>query len=147
MRRALFLLAALAACAGPTGYTKIDAWSPSYGYKDKVIGDGEFSVIATGNSSTSAQRTAEIALLRAAHLTREQGKSHFLIVKQKTQFLTAVNAQSVPIIVTGVPIFVPLEPRVEREPTAVLIIHFVQAYADGALDAGAVIAQLTPHFD
>lgn len=146
MRAALLLLLATA-CAGPTGYTKIDAWSPQYGYKDKSLGGGEFTVVATGNSSTPGQRVAEIALLRAAHLTREQGKSHFVIVKQKTQALTAYNAQSVPIIVTGVPIFIPLEPRVEKEPTAVLIIQLVPPDAAGAVEAGAVIAQLSPHFD
>lgn len=40
----------------------------------------EFGVVVYGNPTTSKQRAAELALLRAAHLTREQDRSHFTVV-------------------------------------------------------------------
>src|SRR3954468_15118408 len=78
----LFALGALLGCAGPTPYAPPQNWNPDYGYRDKQIGDLQFTVTAGGNAQTSAERVAEIALLRAAHLTIERGKRFFVIEKQ-----------------------------------------------------------------
>jgi hypothetical protein len=75
----------LAGCARPTGYVKANSLfsSTAYGYSDKRINGDEFSIVVLGNSRTSEARVAEIALLRAAHLTKEDGRTHFVIMKQK----------------------------------------------------------------
>ena len=94
---------------------------------------------------------AEIALLRAAHLSREQGRSRFAIVKAKTQLLETIKTDSLPVPLGGILLFVPVQTRSEGEPTAVLIIRLLPddspPDSPGAVDAAGVIAQLTPHFD
>lgn len=153
MTRTLLLIGALAAaaCSGPTGYTRKDTWSPEYGYGDKPMGDDEYSVIATGNAHTPPQRAAEIAMLRAAHLAREQGRNRFVIVTAKSRVLEAIKTDSLAVPIGGILLLVPVQERREGEPTAVLIIRLLPEgltpVPEGALDAAWVIEQLTPHFD
>src|SRR5262245_50057013 len=85
--RAVMLAAlclAVAACeTGPTKYTKGGEFLGSqYGYSDKAMGADEYSIVVTGNPRTGRQQVADIALLRAAHLSREHGRTHFVIMNQ-----------------------------------------------------------------
>ena len=148
---ALLLFAMLAACVGPTGYKAKGVWSPTYGYSDKKIADDEYSVAATGNWKTSKARAAEISLLRAAHLTLEQGRTHFLIVKQKAEVLEAIDTIFLPVPMGGLLLAVPVASRSSGEPTAVLIIKLMSnesaSSSPDALEAAAVIQQLAQRLD
>ncbi len=145
------IILGLMACAGPTGYTKADPlWTTKYGYSDKRIEDDEFSIVVTGNPLTSKERVAEIALLRGAHLTKEAGRTHFVILKQKTEILESASAQLIALPIGGLLVWVPVGEKTTKEPTAIIWIHllpFQTAYPPDALDANAVIEQLDKHFE
>lgn len=138
----------IAACTSlsppPTGYVKADPlWTSRYGYSDKSIGDDEFSVVATGNSSTRKERVAEIALLRAAHLTQEQGRTHFVVLKDKTQTLGAEAPILLNLSLSGATELVPIGTQTSQETTAILLIRILPraaGYPPDAIDAGETIA-------
>ncbi|MBJ6727223.1 CC0125/CC1285 family lipoprotein [Geomesophilobacter sediminis] len=142
----LLFLAFLTGCATPTGYVKSDpAWSPNYGYRDKPMGGNEFSVSFTGNRHTGAQRAAEIVLLRAARLTREQGGTHFVILKEKARAMEAVQLTTLPVVGAGFAAFVPVREQAALEPTAILLIQVVpgqKPVPPEAVDAQSVIDRL-----
>ncbi len=50
------------------------------GYSEEKVGDNLYLVSATGNMQTDKQRLQKIIMLRAAHLTRENGFSHFEVL-------------------------------------------------------------------
>jgi hypothetical protein len=145
----VMLLLTVLACAGPTGYTKRNDWNSQYGYSDKPIGNDEFSVVVTGNPITSKERVAQIALLRAAHLTQEEGRTHFCILKQKVEILNAEKLIAFPVVVTGIIVPVPVKTKANEEPTAILLIRIlpVQAfYAPEALSASEIIGRFSQDF-
>jgi hypothetical protein len=78
----LLLLLALGGCAlQPTGY--VDAASvhhAPYGYRFTALGGDDYSVFVRANVATARDRVAKIALLRAAHLTLEQGGDRFALI-------------------------------------------------------------------
>ena len=143
----------LVGCARPTGYTKASSFltgTTSYGYEDKRINGDEFSIVVLGNPSTSKARAAEIALLRAAHLTKEQGRTHFVIIKQKTETTEKAVAMSIPLFVGGVLVPVPVGERTDKEPMSILLIRPLPpqpAYPPDALNAAEVIEQLAKHLE
>lgn len=136
-----------AGCTGPTTYTKADPYRGSgYGYRDKRIGGDEFSIVASGNKATTRRRVAEIALLRAARLTKEEGRTHFLITKFKTEAVESAKTTSFPLMIGGIPVPVPIHERSDTEPMAILLIRLLPLtlpYPEGALDADKVIGDLT----
>lgn len=141
------LIALLAACSeGPTGYTRIDpVWGSAYGYSDKRIAADEFSVFAAGNPASDARRVAEIALLRAAHLTLEQDRSHFIILRDKVQAVSQEKLVSVPVILPGFYLPIPVASRSAEEQVAILVVRLLPKDAEGppdSLDASAIVAQL-----
>ncbi len=140
------LLAALAACAGETGYQRSDPlWSGKYGYRDKRIGPDEYSVSALGSPKTSSERIAMIALLRAARLTLEQGRSHFVVVKRAAKKVDSWGTINLPIVLPGAIIGVPVVQENRREPIAVLLIRLLPKGAppgEDALDAAQVAETL-----
>ncbi len=149
----LLMILGLLGCAGPTGYSKASSsfltGTKGYGYSDKRINGGEFSIVVLGNPSTSKARAAEIALLRAARLTKEEGRTHFVIIKQKT--VTAENAvmMSIPLFIGGVFVPVPVGERTDKEPMAILVIRVLSPqppYPPDALNAAQVIEQMAKHF-
>lgn len=132
------LLAALAACAGETGYQKIDpVWSGKYGYRDKQIGPDEYSVTALGSPKTSPERVAMIALLRAARLTLEKGRTHFVVVKKTSKMVDSWGPEAyLPIpLPYGVIVGVPVAQENRREPIAVLLIRLLPKGAPAGADA------------
>ena len=140
------LILSILACGGPTGYTKKDAWNPQYGYSDKRIDNDEFSIVVTGNPITSKEHVAQIALLRAAHLTSEEGRTHFSILKQKVEVLEAEKLITYPLVFGGVIVPVPVKTKTSEEPTAILLIRIlpIQAeYPSDALAASEVIGRLS----
>lgn len=149
----ILIILGLAGCARPTGYTKAGSFltgTTSYGYKDKRINGDEFSIVVLGNTLTSKARAAEIALLRAAHLTKEQGRTHFVIIKQKTETTEKAVTISIPLFVGGVPVSVPVGERTTKEPMAILLIRLLPlqpAYPPDALNAAEVIEQIAKHLD
>jgi hypothetical protein len=147
---ALPLALLLAGCAVATGYERIDpVWNPTYGYRDRQIAGDEYSVAAVGNVKTTPQRVAELALLRAARLAREQGRSRFLVVQQKVEALSATRTVSLALPIGGLLVPVPVATRARDEPAAALIIRLIPddaATPPAALDAGRVIEALAPRF-
>lgn len=140
----VFLVACTSLTPQPTGYVKADPlWASRYGYSDKPIGGDEFSVVATGNSLTLKERVAEIALLRAAHLTQEQGKTHFVLLKDKTQTLSAEAPILLNLSLSGATALVPIGTRTSQETTAILLIRVLPlaaSYPPDAIDAVQTIA-------
>ena len=141
-------------CAGPTGYTKASSsfltGTKGYGYSDKRINGGEFSIVVVGNPSTSKTRVAEIALLRAAHLTKEEGRTHFVIIKQKAQTTETAVPISFPLLVGGVLVPVPVGEKTNREPMAILLIRVLPPQPvnpPDALNAAKVIQQIAKHLE
>jgi hypothetical protein len=138
------LVLCLAACE--TSYAKRETYGP-YGYTDKKIGDDEFSVVANGNKFTSQQRVADMALLRAAHLTLEQGRTHFVIIKQETQSVSVRRTMMVPFPIGagGMPVWLPVGEREEGEPRCYILIRLVPKGTSpppDAIDAAGVLADL-----
>ena len=137
---------AVAACAGPTGYTETDpVWGQPYGYTDKQIGEDEYSIVVSGNPKTSRERAADIALLRAAHLTEEHGKTHFLILNQVSHELVAHELGAIPVAVGGALVWLPVAERETKEPHALLIIRLLATGApqpENAHSATAVIEEV-----
>jgi hypothetical protein len=149
----IVIIAGLAGCAQPTGYTKASSFltgTRGYGYSDKRINGGEFSIVVLGNPSTSKTRAAEIALLRAARLTKEEGRTHFVIMKQKEETTESVVTISIPLLVGGVPVMVPVGEKTTEEPMAILLIRVLPpqaVYSPDALNAIEVIEQIARHLE
>jgi hypothetical protein len=146
----ILIILGLVGCARPTGYTKASSWTASYGYKDKRINGGEFSIVVLGNPSTSKARAAEIALLRAARLTKEEGRTHFVIIKQKAETTERAVLISIPLFLGGVPVSVPVGEKTDKEPMAILLIRVLPLqpeYPPDALNATEVIEQTAKHLE
>lgn len=153
-RTSITFAAALGLCAcapaylRPTGYVKTNPdWGTPYGYSVKRIGDDESSVVVKGNPETSKERVAEIALLRAARLTQEQGKTHFLIVQRKTEAMGAHETLTLPL---AAGIWIPVATTPTLEPIAILLIRILpiqSSYPPEAIAAAEVIARLSAQFD
>ncbi len=140
----------LVGCAQPTGYTKASSSTTGYGYRDKRINGDEFSIVVLGNPSTSEARVAEIALLRAARLTKEESRTHFVIIKQKAETAGRAMTISIPLFVGGVFASVPVGERATEEPMAILLIRLLPlqaAYPPDALNAAEVIEQIAKHLE
>jgi len=145
----VLLTLSILACGGPTGYTKRDAWNPHYGYSDKRIDNDEFSIVVRGNPLTSKERIAQIALLRAAHVTQEEGRTHFYILKQKTEVLDTEKLISIQVFLGGIFVPVPVKTKASEEPTAILLIRILpiqSSYPSGALSASEIIDRLSKYF-
>ena len=142
------LLLAAAACTGPTGYQEIDpVLGGPYGYRDKQIGPDEFSVYAVGNAQTELERVAEIALMRAAHLTLEHGGDHFIVSNEKTELVSNDDLVTVPVVLPGIFLPVPVIERTVDEPVAILVVQVLPVGAEvppGGLEAAAIVAHLRP---
>jgi len=141
-------IVSLMACSvKPTSYSKSNpGWGSMYGYSDKRINEDEFSVVVHGNPYTSKERVAWIALLRAAYITQEQGKSHFLIVKQMAEQMAAADTVTIPFSLGGPPISLLVGSYETMEPTAILLIRILPTqsqYPSSAIDAAEVIGALS----
>jgi len=149
----MLIILGLVGCARPTGYTKASSFltgTKGYGYSDKRINGDEFSIVVLGNPSTSKARVAEIALLRAAHLTKEEGRTHFVIIKQKTETTERAVLISIPLWFGGLLVVVPVGEKTNREPMAILVIRLLPlqpAYPPDALNADEVIEHLAKHLE
>jgi hypothetical protein len=146
----ILIMLGLVGCARPTGYTKASSWPRGYGYRDKRINGDEFSIVVVGNPSTSEARVAEIALLRAARLTKEEGRTHFVIIKQKAETAGRAVTISIPLFVGGVLASVPVGEKTTEEPMAILLIRLLPlqaAYPPDALNAAEVIEQIAKHLE
>ncbi len=140
----------LPSCSAPTGYVRANVWNEKHGWRDQQIGPDEFSVVVQGNAYTSAERVARIALLRAAHLTLEQGRSRFEIFDRASSNRSHDIMTTVPVSGGGLTVFVPVETRKVSEPIAVLLIRVFPVGAqpkDGSLDARTVVAALENALD
>ena len=149
----IIIILVLAGCARPTGYTKASSpftGTTGYGYSNKRINGDEFSIVVLGNPLTSKARVAEIALLRAAHLTKEQGRTHFVIIKQKTETTEKAVTMSIPLFVGGVLVPVPVGEKTDKESMAILLIRLLplqSTYPPDALNAAEVIDHLAKHLE
>jgi hypothetical protein len=149
----ILLILGLMGCARPTGYTKASSFltgTKGYGYSDKRINGGEFSIVVLGNPSTSKARAAEIALLRAAHLTKDEGRTHFIIIKQKAMSTEKAVLISIPLWFGGPMVMVPVGEKTTKEPMAILLIRLLPlqpAYPPDALNAAEVVEQIAKHLE
>ncbi len=150
-RRAIWLLL-LAACgpiyAGPTGYDRLGSFSSeNFGYSDRKIGEDEFSVFVKTNPTTTRERATDIALLRAAEITRQNGRTHFTVITQSTETLPAKETISAPL--GGLLVWVPVGERDTGYATAVLLIRLVasgQIAPADSLEAARVIQEAGARF-
>lgn len=80
LSRSLAMLCALllTACASQTPYAPANG--SSYGYTEQELTSDRYRVTFTGNTSTSADRVQDYALLRAAELTVQKGNDWFEVV-------------------------------------------------------------------
>jgi hypothetical protein len=149
----ILIILGLVGCARPTGYTKASSFltgTKGYGYSDKRINGDEFSIVVLGNPLTSKARVAEIALLRAAHLTKEEGRTHFVIMKQKAMSTEKAVLISIPLWFGGPMVMVPVGEKTTKEPMAILLIRLLPlqpAYPPDALNAAEVVEQITKHLE
>jgi hypothetical protein len=95
-RNNLFLLSLIAVTSCATSYRP--SGSTSYGYKDKIIQEGIYTVSFHGDENTTKKSVDKMCLLRCAELTLEKGYKYFEIIdegnlKNNTQMGTApINA-------------------------------------------------------
>jgi len=155
------VLVLLVGCAnrppeGPTGYVSMGSSAGAgYGYMDKSLGDDEFSVVVAGNRYTTPERVGEIALLRAARIAQEQGRSHFVVLNRKAGTYTMHQSQTiaVPVVQAGIPrylAYLPVGENTRREPTVTVLIRLLPlqgANPPDAVDAGGVIERLKKRFE
>jgi len=142
---AVALLVALASCSAPIGYQERDlVWGPFYGYEDKRISEDEFSITTIGDVFTPAERVANITLLRAAYLTREQSATHFIVVTKKDQDLERMRLDTLPNpFYPFAPMYVGELPNTDR--IAIMVIRVLppdESPPLDAVDAKDVIARL-----
>lgn len=70
----------MAACASQTPY--VAANGSNYGYTEQELTTDRYRVTFTGNTSTSADRVQDYALLRAAELTVQKGHDWFEVTSR-----------------------------------------------------------------
>lgn len=154
---ALIAAIVLAGCAQPAGYrVQEDVRGIRLsGYTDQKVGENEHSVVAIGYAGavfakgTTEERIAQLALLRAARLTLEQGRQRFVIIHGTSTRQRIGTAHKVAIPGAAVPIVVRSDSDARTRPTAVLIIRLInddEAPPD-AFDAKAIEAALAPVFE
>ena len=146
----LIVVSAASGCATPTGYQQASVWNDNLGWRDKPIGPDEYSVIVQGNPQTTAERTATIALLRAAHLTLENERERFVVFEAESVRRTQDVTTNVPLRSGGMTVFIPVDKHQTSEPVAVLLVRLRPAGAeadDKSLDAREVIETLGPEFE
>ena len=131
----------------PIGYVKRDYfWNANdYGYRDKQIGEDEYSVTVTGTPATSTGQVAEIALLRAANLTLEKGRTRFEVMKQKLTLVKSETMSQIPISFAPL-IMVPVGSTPTKEPFALLLIRLLPKGSPpvpGTFDAKEIAERLS----
>lgn len=135
------LVTVVVGCAAPqpTGYEplSLNGFLPNpYGYSDKHVGGDEYTVVVHGNSLTSRERAAQIALLRAAKLTIEQNRNHFIVMKRMSETMSVPHSNTVTIPLRGAIILLPVgELSPTYEPDVVLLIRLLPADASPDPDA------------
>lgn len=135
-------------CQAKLGYEKSVDFGA--GYRDKKMSDDEFSVTVKGYPSTSPQRVARLALLRAAKLTTEGGREFFVVLEniQTSQETSLMTSVFIPIP-GGSSLLVPVSVGTANEPIAFLLVKTLPSSSDGsdALDAEQVIAEVTAQLE
>jgi hypothetical protein len=140
-------------CAGPTAYRAADASANAlfgiyaYGHRVQDLGHGDNAIVVT---ATAEARTADLALLRAARLTREMGSTQFQVLHAASLSMERmVSAMTVmPTRYGFVP--VPSGSTLVNDRLDVLVIHVLPAGAvpgAGAMDARGVEGRLGPMLD
>lgn len=145
----LAALLALAAC-GPTGYRAADFEAGAYGYSDKQVDDDEYAIVVTGNRETGPERVADIALLRAAHIARQESRERFRVLIEQSEALTRHGVAAVPVLLGGVLVAVPIAETDASEPHTVLVIRLLrddEPPSPGDLDAATIIAEIAPRLE
>jgi hypothetical protein len=146
-RRALvlcILLVAIGCATRPTGYVAAYGSYSTYGYSDSAEGGGDYSILVKANSATSAERVAQLVMLRAAHLTLEKGAYRFIVIHSKN--LTAATERMAPMYV-GRGVFIPVSVGTDENKLAALVIHVLPPDATPArpesIDAQRVVTELS----
>lgn len=146
MRRALvscLLLIAIGCATGPTGYVAANSSYATYGYSDSAEGGDDYSILVKANSATSDERVAQLALLRAAHLTLEKGGNRFQIIHSKALQAQTDITTALPLGIGG---FIPITVGSDQNKLAALVIHVMRPDATPvgpeAIDAQRVVTDL-----
>lgn len=117
---AIILLPLLFACATP--YQKKGFRG---GWTDSQISENTFKISFKGNASTKQERVEELALLRAADLTLNNGYKYFILMSDK-------GSTKMSYSVIGNNIYE------DAEHTAVILIKMTNYNTESALDAASV---------
>jgi hypothetical protein len=150
-----WLAAALAAGAAMGCYTVSGSYRPALeagdaGYRDEWIGPDRFKVVATGEKSVPIEVVCGVAMLRAAYLTLEHGRDHFVVTNKHAGMedvgLTRLDA--VPVNLPGIgPLLVPVGTVPDPRPVCELSIRLAGLWTPpprDAIDAHRVVEQLGP---
>jgi hypothetical protein len=141
----LGLALVLAGCAArPTGYVDTSgAFNGPYGYSTTSMGRDEYSILVRANSVTPDERVAQIALLRAAHLTIEKGGNRFNIIHSESVVYQYQRIKSVGVFGAVIPVGTVSD----EDKLAALVIHVslpgTTPVAPDAIDAQQVVADLS----
>jgi hypothetical protein len=127
----------------PTGYVAASYRNSNYGYSDNSEGSDDYSILVKGNEATSAERVAQLALLRAAYLTLEKGGNRFTIIHSESLAAQFDRLTAFPL--WGVSI--PVSTGTSESKIAALVIHVLHPdtapAAPGVLDAQMIVADLS----
>jgi hypothetical protein len=136
---------AVGGCAArPTGYVDASGtFSGPYGYSTTSMGRDEYSILVRANSVTPDERVAQIALLRAAHLTVEKGGNRFNIIHSES---LGYQYQSINSVAIG-GVLIPVSTSPSENKLAALVIHVAMpgttSVVPDTIDAQQVVADLS----
>ena len=85
------LVLAIAACAHPTPYGPAPAGEGGHGYRDQPLEDDRLRVTFSGNTVTPRETVENYLLFRAAEITLERGRDHFIIAARDTEKTTTYH--------------------------------------------------------
>jgi hypothetical protein len=131
-RLTLGLTLAILVLSGCMSVTPYQAEGTRGGYTDLPLSEGRYQISARGNDNTDKERVYHIALVRAAELTLQNGKSHFIVLDSQEEEKRHVNYAGRHMM------------NVTNHHASLVIEITDDAGAEGAIDAHAQIREIGP---
>lgn len=131
-RLAFALTVSMSVLSGCTSVTPYQSQGKGGGYTDLPMSEGRYQISVRGNSNTDKERVYNIALVRAAELTLQDGKSHFIILETEEDEKAQAKYAGRHIM------------NVTNHYVSLVIRPTEDAGADGAIDAQAKIHETGP---
>ena len=133
MKRLVFaLIVAISVLSGCLSVTPYQPEGTRGGYTDLPLSEGRYKITARGNDNTDKERVYSIALVRAAELTLQDGKSHFVVLESEEDEKRHVNYAGRHMM------------NVTNHHVSLVIELTDDGQAEGAIDAQAQIRAIGP---